>query len=138
MMTSAPGAGRAPTPTCATTTGEVVYAPTTRIAAAHRRGIEFILIAVWLRGLSCLSECADDAEATGESQRKIRLVGATAARYPPAMSANPMVADNDDDIARRLTALGIRAEDIEETFVRSGGHGGQNVNKTSTCKPVGR
>jgi len=30
-------------------------------------------------------------------------------------------------------ALGVREEDIEESFVRSGGHGGQNVNKTSTC-----
>lgn len=32
-----------------------------------------------------------------------------------------------------MTALGIRACDIEESFVRSGGHGGQNVNKTATC-----
>ena len=32
-----------------------------------------------------------------------------------------------------LTALGVREADIEESFVRSGGHGGQNVNKTSTC-----
>ena len=30
-------------------------------------------------------------------------------------------------------ALGVREADIEETFVRSGGHGGQNVNKTATC-----
>ena len=32
-----------------------------------------------------------------------------------------------------MAALDIRESDIEETFVRSGGHGGQNVNKTSTC-----
>ena len=32
-----------------------------------------------------------------------------------------------------MADLGIREEDLEETFVRSGGHGGQNVNKTSTC-----
>src|SRR4029079_17339178 len=33
----------------------------------------------------------------------------------------------------RMASLGIREEEVEESFVRSGGHGGQNVNKTSTC-----
>src|SRR5437868_14957660 len=32
-----------------------------------------------------------------------------------------------------MAALGVSEADIEETFVRSGGHGGQNVNKTATC-----
>ena len=32
-----------------------------------------------------------------------------------------------------MQSLGIRERDIEEKFIRSGGHGGQNVNKTSTC-----
>src|SRR5689334_20624830 len=41
--------------------------------------------------------------------------------------------DPDDPIALRMAALGLRETDIEESFVRSGGHGGQNVNKTSTC-----
>src|SRR2546422_4840026 len=36
-------------------------------------------------------------------------------------------------LAQRMAGLGVREADIEETFVRSGGHGGQNVNKTSTC-----
>jgi len=32
-----------------------------------------------------------------------------------------------------MEELGILEKDIEEKFVRSSGHGGQNVNKTSTC-----
>jgi len=39
----------------------------------------------------------------------------------------------EDPMAQRMAALGVREADIEESFVRSGGHGGQNVNKTSTC-----
>src|SRR5213075_2573903 len=32
-----------------------------------------------------------------------------------------------------MAELGVNESEIEETFVRSGGHGGQNVNKTATC-----
>lgn len=41
--------------------------------------------------------------------------------------------ENDAQLAERMVALGVREEDFEESFVRSGGHGGQNVNKTATC-----
>ncbi|MDE0292151.1 MAG: peptide chain release factor-like protein [Candidatus Dadabacteria bacterium] len=34
---------------------------------------------------------------------------------------------------REMKRLGIREEDIEETFTRSSGPGGQNVNKLATC-----
>ena len=36
-------------------------------------------------------------------------------------------------LEQRMAAAGIAEADLEETFVRSGGHGGQNVNKTATC-----
>jgi len=38
-----------------------------------------------------------------------------------------------DALSRRMAALGIRETDLSESFVRSGGHGGQNVNKVATC-----
>lgn len=47
-----------------------------------------------------------------------------------AFSFNP---EKEDQLAQRMAALGVREADIDESFVRSGGHGGQNVNKTSTC-----
>ena len=41
--------------------------------------------------------------------------------------------DKLSQLKQRMVALGVCEGDIEETFVRSGGHGGQNVNKTATC-----
>jgi protein subunit release factor B len=49
------------------------------------------------------------------------------------MSQFPVSLEKEDQLARRMAALGVREADIQETFVRSGGHGGQNVNKTATC-----
>jgi protein subunit release factor B len=49
------------------------------------------------------------------------------------MSTFEVSPDRETLLAQRMASLGVREADIEETFVRSGGHGGQNVNKTSTC-----
>jgi len=49
------------------------------------------------------------------------------------LSRFPVSAEKERDLFERLERLGVHEEDIEEKFVRSQGHGGQNVNKTSTC-----
>ncbi len=36
-------------------------------------------------------------------------------------------------LLERMDRLGIKEDDLIEKFIRSGGKGGQNVNKTSTC-----
>ena len=49
------------------------------------------------------------------------------------MSAFPVSLEKETQLAQRMAALGVNESDLAESFVRSGGHGGQNVNKTSTC-----
>jgi protein subunit release factor B len=41
--------------------------------------------------------------------------------------------DKEKALLEKMSRLGIREEDILEKFIKSGGPGGQNVNKTSTC-----
>jgi len=45
----------------------------------------------------------------------------------------PVGPEKEKALRQRLERLGIHERDLRETFVRSQGHGGQNVNKTSTC-----
>ena len=49
------------------------------------------------------------------------------------MSPFPVSPEKSVQLAQRMVALGVREVDIDESFVRSGGHGGQNVNKVSSC-----
>ena len=49
------------------------------------------------------------------------------------MDAAPPSADKRERLEARMASLGIREEDLEETFVRGFGPGGQKVNKTSSC-----
>ena len=41
--------------------------------------------------------------------------------------------DKEEELRNRLNKLGVFEQDIDEKFVRSGGKGGQNVNKVSSC-----
>ena len=45
----------------------------------------------------------------------------------------PVSSEKKRALALRLAGLGIVEDDLDEQFVRSGGKGGQNVNKVSTC-----
>src|SRR5229473_8309462 len=49
------------------------------------------------------------------------------------MNSFPPLPDKQAQLDQRMNALGVRASEIEETFVRSGGAGGQKVNKSSSC-----
>src|SRR5438552_12692210 len=49
------------------------------------------------------------------------------------MSAFPVSLEKETQLNARMSALGVSEAEIEEAFVRSGGHGGQNVNKSATC-----
>jgi protein subunit release factor B len=43
------------------------------------------------------------------------------------------MSNSENRVKDRMLKLGIREEDIQESFVRSTGPGGQNVNKVATC-----
>lgn len=49
------------------------------------------------------------------------------------MSRFGVTPQKEAELIARMDACGLRESDLEERFVRSGGAGGQHVNKTSTC-----
>lgn len=54
----------------------------------------------------------------------------------------PVSPAKENELVMRMSQLGIQESDIDESFIRSSGKGGQHVNKTSTCvvlvhKPTG-
>ena len=49
------------------------------------------------------------------------------------MGRFPVSAGTEQELLAKMATLGISETDVDETFIHSGGHGGQNVNKVATC-----
>ena len=45
----------------------------------------------------------------------------------------PVSSKKNEGLQRAMERLGLREADLAESFIRSGGPGGQNVNKVATC-----
>ena len=50
-----------------------------------------------------------------------------------AMNEAPVSPSKREDLNRRMVCLGILERDLEEKFILGSGHGGQKLNKTSSC-----
>lgn len=63
------------------------------------------------------------------------LPDTSAVYLSPEIPDHPAVPDidPDDPLQRRMQQLGIHEDDLLEKFIRGTGHGGQKVNKTSSC-----
>jgi protein subunit release factor B len=48
----------------------------------------------------------------------------------------PVSPEKQTQLAERMERLGVRESDLEETFIKGAGSGGQKVNKTSSCVQI--